>query len=398
MHWEGKDSVMKLHEHQAKEILARYGVPVLPGKLVASESEAEAAYRELGGGVCAVKAQVHAGGRGKGGGVKVVRSAEEARQVAQDILSRPLVTPQTGPDGVAVRELLVEKGAEIDREMYAGITIDRSAELPVVMAAGEGGVEIEELAERSPGAIVKAHFRPAVGLPLFRCRVLARSIGLTGKTLSAGARLLSALGRAFVENDCSLLEINPLVLDRQGGLIALDAKMALDDNALYRHEELASMRDTAEEGELEARASDAGLSYVGLDGTIGCMVNGAGLAMATMDIIKLHGGEPANFLDVGGGASTERVAQAFELLLADRKVSAVLVNIFGGIMKCDVIADGIIAACKEVGIHVPLIVRLEGTNVEQGRAKLAQSGLAITSADGMEDAAVKVVAAAKGGE
>ena len=386
---------MKVHEYQAKEILSHCGVKVLPSKLAASGEEARAAYEQLGGGTCAVKAQVHAGGRGKGGGVKLVKSAAEAEQVADRILSRPLVTHQTGPEGVQVRQVLVEKGVEIEREMYIGITLDRSAERPVLMACGEGGVEIEELAERAPEKIVKAHFPPGAGLLAYRGRQIAKAIGLTGKLISKGGALSVSLARAFVEKDCSLLEINPLVVTADGDLIALDAKMSFDDNALYRQKDIAAMRDPAEEGKLEAKAAEHDLSYIGLDGDIGCMVNGAGLAMATMDIIKYHGGEPANFLDVGGGADAEKVTRAFELLLSDRKVKAVLVNIFGGIMKCDVIADGIIAAAHEVGIDVPLVVRLEGTNVDEGKAKLKESGLAITSADTMEDAATKVIAEAK---
>ncbi|NOZ23944.1 MAG: ADP-forming succinate--CoA ligase subunit beta [Planctomycetes bacterium] len=386
---------MKIHEYQAKQILSRHGVKVLPSKLATSDEEARAAYGELGGGVCAVKAQVHAGGRGKGGGVKLVQSAAEAKDVADQILSRPLVTHQTGPKGVPVRQVLVEKGVGIERELYAGITIDRSAERPVLMACGEGGVEIEELAEHSPEKIVKEYFSPTIGLPAYRGRHVAKAIGLAGKFIVKGGALFASLAEAFVHNDCSLLEINPLVVSADGDLIALDAKMNFDDNALYRHKDIAAMRDMAEEGELEAKAAEHGLSYIGLDGEIGCMVNGAGLAMATMDIIKHHGGEPANFLDVGGGADAAKVTRAFELLLSDPKVTAVLVNIFGGIMKCDVIADGIITAVQEVGITVPLVVRLEGTNVDEGKAKLKKSGLAITSADTMADAAVKVIAEAK---
>ncbi|MEW6358088.1 MAG: ADP-forming succinate--CoA ligase subunit beta [Planctomycetota bacterium] len=386
---------MKAHEYQAKQILSRCGVKVLPSRLAASGEEAARAFEDLGGGVCVVKAQVHAGGRGKGGGVHLVRSAAEAKEAADRILSRPLVTHQTGPAGVRVRQALVEKGVGIAREVYVGITLDRSAERPVLMACGEGGMEIEELAARSPEKIVKEHFSPTTGLPAYRGRCVAKAIGLTGKLINTGGALLASLGRIFVENDCSLLEINPLVVTTDGDLVALDAKMNFDDNALYRHKDIAALRDLAEEGELEAKAAEHDLSYIGLDGDIGCMVNGAGLAMATMDIIKHHGGEPANFLDVGGGADAEKVTRAFELLLSDPKVKAVLVNIFGGIMKCDVIADGVIAAAREVGIAVPLVVRLEGTNVDQGKAKLRESCLAITSADTMEDAAVKVIEMAK---
>jgi len=387
---------MKIHEYQAKQILASYGVPTLRNIVVTSAEEAEAAARELGGGTVVVKAQVHAGGRGKGGGVKLVHSPEEARQVADEILGMQLVTHQTGPEGVLVRMVMVEEGCKIARELYAGIALDRVQGLPVLMACAEGGVEIEEIAARDPDAIKKAAFEPDRGLRPFQATALAFELGLKGKTVRKAAAMFIALSKAYVEKDASLAEINPMVITEDGDVIALDAKIDFDDNGLYRNKDVAAMADPSEEDPLEARAKALDLAYIALDGEVGCMVNGAGLAMSTMDVIQLHGGSPANFLDVGGGATLEKVTEAFRIILEDPKVKAILVNIFGGIMRCDVIAQGVVAAAKDLGLSVPLVVRLEGTNVEEGRKILAESGVALTVASDMSDAAEKVVAATKG--
>ena len=387
---------MKIHEYQAKEILRGYGVAVPRGKLVQSQDEAVAAARELMGekGVVVVKAQIHAGGRGKGGGVKLARSPEEAGEVFKKMMGMQLVTHQTGPQGQKVRKIYVEEGCDIARELYLGVTLDRAIGRNVVMASSEGGVEIEEVAAKHPEKILRAAIDPVIGLAGYQARDLAFGLGLSGNAVNSFVRFATGTYKAYEASDASIVEINPLVVTKQGDVIALDAKINLDDNALYRHKELAALRDPDEEDPREAQAKEHDLSYVGLEGNIGCMVNGAGLAMSTMDMIKLAGGQPANFLDVGGGADEAKVTAAFKLLLADPRVKAVLVNIFGGIMKCDVIAGGIIAAAKQVHLAVPLVVRLEGTNVEQGKALLASSGLAITPADDLGDAARKAVAAA----
>jgi succinyl-CoA synthetase beta subunit len=387
---------MKIHEYQAKEILRGHGVAVPRGKLVHSQQEAVAAARELmaGKGVAVVKAQIHAGGRGKGGGVKLARSPEEAGEIFNRIMGMQLVTHQTGPQGQKVRKVYVEEGCDIARELYLGVTLDRALGRNVMMASSEGGVEIEEVAAKHPEKILRATIDPVVGLAAYQARDLAFSLGLSGNAVNSFVRFATGTYKAYEASDASIVEINPLVVTKQGEVLALDAKINLDDNALFRHKDLAALRDPDEEDPREAQAKEHDLSYVGLTGNIGCMVNGAGLAMATMDMIKLAGGQPANFLDVGGGADEAKVAAAFKLLLADPQVKAVLVNIFGGIMKCDVIAAGIIAAAKQVHLEVPLVVRLEGTNVEQGKALLASSGLAITPADDLGDAARKAVAAA----
>ncbi len=387
---------MKIHEYQAKQILASYGVPTLRNTVVTTADEAEAAARDLGGGLVVVKAQVHAGGRGKGGGVKLAHSPEEARQVADEILGMQLVTHQTGPEGVLVRMVMVEEGCKIARELYAGIALDRAQGMPVLMACAEGGVEIEEIAARDPDAIKKAAFDPDRGLRPFQATALAFELGLEGNTVRKAAAMFVALAKAYVEKDASLAEINPMVITEDGDVIALDAKIDFDDNGLYRNKDVAAMADASEEDPLEARAKALDLAYIALDGEVGCMVNGAGLAMSTMDVIQVHGGSPANFLDVGGGATLEKVTEAFRIILEDPKVKAILVNIFGGIMRCDVIAEGVVAAARDLGLSVPLVVRLEGTNVEQGRKILAESGIALTVASDMTDAAKKVVAAAKG--
>jgi succinyl-CoA synthetase beta subunit len=384
---------MKLHEFQAKQVLARYGVAVPEGRECTSVDQAVAAWDQLGGGVIVVKAQIHAGGRGKGGGVKVCKSAAEAKAAAQKMLGMQLVTHQTGPEGQKVRRLWVEKGSAIAKEYYVGIVVDRSSQKPVMMASSEGGMEIEHVAATTPEKILKAPFSAVTFLARADAERLAQGIGIPASSLGQAADLLQKLARAFCELDCSLAEINPLVTTADGKVLALDAKINLDDNALFRHKDLEALRDKHEEAPLEVEASEHGLNYIKLDGTIGCMVNGAGLAMATMDVIGLYGGQPANFLDVGGGATKEQVTAAFKILLADPNTKAVLVNIFGGIMKCDVIADGIVAAARELHFNLPLVVRLEGTNVEQGRAILEGSGLAITPAGNLDDAAQKACAA-----
>lgn len=394
---------MKIHEYQAKELLRQAGVAVLPGHAADTPQDVASAFQQLGSGHAVVKAQIHAGGRGKGTirevpgqhGVQVVHSAAEAEQVARNLLGHTLVTPQTGPAGQVVRRVLVEQGCDIACELYLGIVVDRGLKQPVVIASPDGGMEIEQVAARSPERIFREPFDPDSGLRAFQARKLAHKLGLAGAAARQAEPFLQALAGVFVRHDCSLVEINPCVLTAQGQLVALDAKMSFDDNALFRHPELVGLRDLAEEQPAEIRAAQEGLSYVKLQGTIGCLVNGAGLAMSTMDLIKLHGGEPANFLDVGGGANVHQVTEAFRILLEDGNVRAVLVNIFGGIMRCTTIAEAILQAYRLVGFRVPLVVRLEGTEVDQGRQMLAASGLNIITADGLTDAARKVVAAAR---
>jgi succinyl-CoA synthetase beta subunit len=386
---------VKLHEYQAKELFRRAGMAVPKGEVVASAKEAGEAFGRLGGALAVVKAQVHAGGRGKGGGVKLVRSAAEAESVAAAILARPLVTPQTGPEGVAVKRLLVEEGLDLKRQLYAAVLLDRKAETPILMASAEGGMEIEEVAARKPKAILREVVDPTTGLAAFRARRMAFALGVEKELAAPLAGVLRGLARVFVESDASLVEVNPLVTTGDGRVVCLDGKVSLDDNALFRHKELASLRDVAEEDPTEVKAAAAGLSYVKLHGNIGCLVNGAGLAMATMDVVQLHGGAPANFLDVGGGATEQQVTTAFRLILDDPAVRGILVNIFGGIMKCDVVAQGVVNAAKALGLKHPLVVRLEGTNVEQGRTILKESGLAITPAANMADAAQKIVEAVR---
>jgi succinyl-CoA synthetase beta subunit len=382
---------MKIHEYQAKAILARYGVPVPQGDVVFTPDEAGATARRLGG-IVVVKAQIHAGGRGKGGGVKVVKSADEAQQAAQKMLGMNLVTYQTGPHGQKVQRVLVEQGLKIKRELYLGLVLDRSSERPVLMVSPDGGVEIEKVAEQTPDRIFKEFIHPGIGLGAYQARKLAFALDLEGPQVGQAAKLMSAVYQAFVATDASLVEINPLIVTEDGNLLALDAKMNFDDNALYRHADIKELRDLAEEDPLEIEASKYSLNYIKLDGTIGCMVNGAGLAMATMDIIKLAGGEPANFLDVGGGANAEQIRNAFKILTTDKHVRAVLINIFGGILRCDVLAEGVIAAVKDLGVEVPIVIRMEGTNVEKGKQMLAESGLNFATADDMKEAAEKVVA------
>jgi succinyl-CoA synthetase beta subunit len=386
---------MKIHEYQAKSILAKHGVPVPQGEVVYTPDDAESVARRLGGGVVVVKAQIHAGGRGKGGGVKVVKNAEDARQAAARMLGMTLVTYQTGPAGQKVGRVLVEQGLKIKRELYLGLVIDRSTEKPVLMVSPDGGVEIEKVAEETPERIFKEFINPGVGLRAFQTRKLAFALGLEGQQVAQAAKLMTALWETFVSTDASLIEINPLIVTEDGNLLALDAKMNFDDNALYRHPDIKEMRDLSEEDPLEIEASKYSLNYIKLDGTIGCMVNGAGLAMATMDIIKLAGGEPANFLDVGGGANAEQINNAFRILMSDRNVKAVLINIFGGILRCDILAEGVIAAVRDLGVPVPIVIRMEGTNVEQGKQMLRESGLNFTTADTMSEAADRVVALAK---
>jgi succinyl-CoA synthetase beta subunit len=395
---------MKIHEFQAKELLAAAGATVPRGIVATSPAEAQQAFDKLGGAPVVLKAQVHAGGRGKGrfkdsgkdfGGVKYLRSREDVGAVADVMLKFPLVTKQTGEQGQKVSKVLVQQAADIAREIYVGMVVDRAIGLPVLMASAEGGVEIEEVAARNPAAILKTPVNPDSGLQPFQARRLAFELGFTGDQVSRAEGLMSALARVFLDKDCSLAEINPVVVTPSGDVLALDAKMTFDDNALFRHPAIEALRDEAEEDPAELRAAQTGLTYISLTGNIGCLVNGAGLAMSTMDIIKYHGGEPANFLDVGGGANKEQVTEAFRILLADPRVKAVLVNIFGGIMKCDIIAAAIIAAFQEVKPRVPFVVRLEGTNVAQGRKMLSESGLNITTASDLTDAAKKVVAAAK---
>ncbi|MBX3458854.1 MAG: ADP-forming succinate--CoA ligase subunit beta [Planctomycetes bacterium] len=387
---------MKIHEFQAKDVLRRYGTPLLKAKPAYSVAEAVEAAREIGGEVWVVKAQIHAGGRGKGGGVKLAKSLDEVKSHAEKILGMQLVTHQTGPEGKKVNQLLIEAGCAIDHEYYLAAVLDRETAKVCIMGSYEGGMDIEEVAHKRPGAIKKEFFDPGEGMHGFQARRLALAMGIPAKSVNKAASLILGVARCFVGEDATLVEINPLVTTKTGDVIALDAKMTFDDNALYRHGDIEAFRDFTEEVPEETEAKKYDLSYIKLDGSIGCMVNGAGLAMATMDIIKLHGGEPANFLDVGGGASTERVTAAFKIILSDPSVKAVLINIFGGIMKCDVIAQGVIAAAKEVNLKVPVVARLEGTNVEKGRELLDKSGLKIQSATDLTDAAKKVVAAARG--
>jgi succinyl-CoA synthetase beta subunit len=386
---------MKVHEYQAKEILRRYGVPTPRGVVVDNPDEARQAAKELGGRVV-VKAQIHAGGRGKGGGVKLAKDADEAAELTRKMLGMTLVTHQTGPEGRVVHKILIEEALNIDRELYLGITLDRRIGLPVIMASQQGGMEIEEVAERDPKAIHRVAVDPVLGVQPFQARSVAYALGLSGDTFKRCVDFVQKLMRCYVEIDCALAEINPLLITKEGNVLALDCKMNFDDNALFRHKDIVEMRDLGEEDPLEVEASQYGLNYIKLDGSVGCMVNGAGLAMATMDIIKLAGGEPANFLDVGGGASAEQVKNAFRIILSDKNVKAILINIFGGIMRGDRIAEGVVSASREIGLPLPLVVRLEGTNVELGKQILKDSGLPIITADGMWDAAQKVVAAAKG--
>ncbi len=381
---------MKIHEYQAKALLARYDVPVPRGKVCFTADEAEAAAREIGGGVV-VKAQIHAGGRGKGGGVKVAKTAEEAREIAARMLGMTLVTHQTGPEGRVVQRVLIEETLPIERELYLGIVLDRGIGKMVFMASSAGGMEIEEVAARTPELILKEAIEPGFGLLPYQARKLAFGMGLTGSLAGKAATAMLALARACEAVDASLAEINPFITTADGLVYALDAKINLDDNALYRHKDLLELRDLNEEDPLEVEASKYGLNYIKLDGTVGCMVNGAGLAMATMDIIKHAGGSPANFLDVGGGANAEQVKNAFRILLSDPHVKAVLINIFGGILRCDTLATGVVAAARDLHIQVPVVVRMEGTNVELGKKILLESGLNFTVADGMRDAANRVV-------
>jgi succinyl-CoA synthetase beta subunit len=389
---------MKIHEYQAKQLFASAGVPIPKGIVARTPDEAADAFKQLGGSLAVVKSQIHAGGRGKGTfrehprqrGVVLVRSADEARENARHMLGSTLVTLQTGPEGKKVNVLFVEEGLDIARELYLGIVVDREAGLPVVIASSEGGMSIEDIAKEHPERIIREHFDPALGLQGYQARKLAYALGLDDAVRSAEA-FFPRIARFFVDNDCSMTEVNPLVVTKDNQLLALDAKVTFDDNALFRHKGFADLRDLNEEEPTEVRAQQAGLSYVKLDGSIGCLVNGAGLAMSTMDLIKLHGGEPANFLDVGGGANVDQVTEAFRIILADENVKAILVNIFGGIMKCDTIVEALLGAYDTVGIKVPLVVRLEGTNVEKARKMLAESGKRIISASDLTDAAKKVV-------
>ncbi|MCK5236553.1 MAG: ADP-forming succinate--CoA ligase subunit beta [Deltaproteobacteria bacterium] len=388
---------MNIHEFQAKELLRKFGVPVPNGQVAFTPKEAEDAANEFlkEGDVCVVKAQIHAGGRGKAGGVKLAKTKAEAAEIAKELLGKVLVTHQTGPEGKEVQKVYVEEGCAIEQELYLGVVIDRAKQQVCIMASCEGGVEIEEVAEKSPEKILKVFVDPATGFMPYQGRELAFGLGLDKKYINKAVKFMGALYNAFVALDCNMAEINPLVTTKDGDVIALDAKMSFDDNAIFRHKDIEELRDLDEEDPKEIEASRVNLNYVALDGNIGCMVNGAGLAMATMDIIKLHGGNPANFLDVGGGATTEQVAAAFKIITSDVKVKALLVNIFGGIMKCDIIANGVVEAAKEVGLKVPLVVRLQGTNVEEGRAILKESGIDIIPAETMEEAASKVVASIK---
>src|SRR5690349_21127592 len=387
---------MKIHEYQAKSILARHGVPVPRGETLANASEAAAIARKLGTKVVVVKAQIHAGGRGKGGGVKLAKSPEDAEKLAKGMLGMTLVTHQTGPEGRLVGRVLIEEGLQMQRELYLSIVLDRAAGKPVVMASAAGGMDIEEVAASTPEKIAKVYIEPGVGIVPFEARQLGFAIGLDGAQVNKFVKVATSLYDAYLATDASLLEINPLVVTAAGDLLALDAKMNFDDNALYRHPDIKELRDLSEEDPLEIEASKSNLNYIHLDGNIGCMVNGAGLAMATMDIIKLAGGEPANFLDVGGGANAEQIRNAFKILMSDKNVRAVLINIFGGILRCDVLAQGVIAAVKELGVPVPIVIRMKGTNVEQGNQMLRDSGLNFATADSMNEAADTVVKLAQG--
>lgn len=382
---------MYIHEYQAKQILGKYGVPVPNGKVAFTSDEAKIAAQELASEVFVVKAQIHAGGRGKAGGVKLVKTVGEVLDVSRDMLGMTLVTPQTGPEGKVVKRLYVEEGSNIEKEYYVSVVVDRSTDRVTFIASSEGGMEIEEVAETNPEKIITATVDPAAGIQPFHARKIGFGLGIEPSKMKGFSAFIFSLYKAFVETDASQLEINPLVLTKEGNFIALDAKFNFDDNALFRHGWIEDMRDSDEEEPSEREAAQNELSYIKMDGNIGCLVNGAGLAMATMDIIKLKGGEPANFLDVGGGATKERVAKAFSIIMGDHNVEAILVNIFGGIMRCDIIAEGIIAAAKEVSLNVPLVVRLEGTNVDLGKEILSKSGISVISADDLEDAAEKVV-------
>lgn len=394
---------MKIHEYQSRELLQRFGVPVPGGEVVDSAEHAVEAFKRLqkdGATLAVVKAQVHAGGRGKGGGVKLVKTADECKAAAWKILSKNLVTPQTPPEGVPVRKLLIASGVDIEKEYYLGIVVDRARGCPVLMASSEGGMDIEEVAANTPEKIIKEALDPNTGLQPYQARKVAFQIGMTGKQVGQAVKAMMSLSKLFLGTDASLVEINPLIVTPaskdhpDGQVLAIDAKIDFDDNALFRHKDIQQLEDPAEVDASEAHAAKFGLSYINLDGNIGCLVNGAGLAMSTMDIIKLHGGEPANFLDVGGGATKEQVAKAFELILRDPKVKGILVNIFGGILRCTTLANGIVAAAKELGVPVPLVVRLEGTEVEEGRRILKESGMDIITADDMTSAAQKIVEAA----
>jgi succinyl-CoA synthetase beta subunit len=387
---------MKIHEYQAKAILSRYGVTTPRGEVAFTKEEAREAAQRLKSKIVVVKAQIHAGGRGKAGGVKLARSADEAADIASQILGMNLVTVQTGSSGRIVKRVLIEEGLDIKRELYLSILVDRGTGKVVFMASAAGGMEIEEVAKNNPEAIIRETIHPVVGLQAYQARKLAFGLGLSGEVATHAAPFFQALHRAFVDTDSSLLEINPCVLTGDGRIVALDAKMTFDDNGLFRHKELRELRDLDEEDPLEVEASKYGLNYIKLDGTVACMVNGAGLAMATMDIIKYAGGSPANFLDVGGGASSDQVKNAFRILMSDPSVRAVFINIFGGILRCDVLATGVVAATKDLHVKVPVVVRMEGTNVEMGQKILRDSGLNFTIAEGMKDAAQKVVALAGG--
>ncbi len=389
---------MNIHEYQAKELLRKYGVVTLKGQVVDSPEQAISASKTMGGNVWVVKAQIHAGGRGKGGGVKIAKSPEEAGELTKQMIGMTLVTPQTGPEGKEVGKVLIEEGCNILKEYYVAVLVDRAFGRVTMMASSEGGMDIEEVAEKTPHLIHKVVIDPAVGLMPFQARQLAFAIGMKDKVVSKAVKSFMSLYQAFVDTDCSMAEINPLVETKEGEVITLDAKLNFDSNSLYRHPGIVELRDLSEEDPAEVEASKYDLAFIKLDGDIGCLVNGAGLAMATMDIIKIHGGQPANFLDVGGGANKEKVTNAFKLILQDKNVKGILVNIFGGIMKCDIIAEGVIAASRELGLNVPLVVRLQGTNVDLGKKLLAESGLNITPADDLTDAAEKIVTAVKGGQ
>ena len=382
---------MKIHEYQAKAILAHHGVPVPRGEETSNPAEVADIAKRLGTSVVVVKAQIHAGGRGKGGGVKLAKSPDDAERIARDMLGMTLVTHQTGPEGRLVSRLLIEEGLQMTRELYVSVVLDRAAGKPVIMASSEGGMDIEEVAAKTPEKIAKVYIEPGVGLVPFEARQIGFAIGLDGPQVNKFVKLASALYEAFLSTDATMIEINPLVVTAAGDLLALDAKMNFDDNALYKHPDIKDLRDLAEEDPLEIEASKFSLNYIHLDGNIGCMVNGAGLAMATMDIIKLAGGEPANFLDVGGGANAEQIRNAFKILMSDKNVKAVLINIFGGILRCDVLAQGVIAAVKELGVPVPIVIRMEGTNVDEGKRLLKDSGMNFTTADSMGEAATRVV-------
>jgi succinyl-CoA synthetase beta subunit len=385
---------LNIHEHQAKALFARYGVPVPRGEVAFTADEAGEIARRLGGGTVVVKAQIHAGGRGKGGGVKLAKNPDEAARIARDMIGMTLVTHQTGPEGRVVSRVLVEEGLQISRELYFSVLLDRAVQRPLIMASAAGGMDIEEVAATTPEKIVREHVHPGVGLSPFQARKVAFALGLEGGQVQKATKVMQAIYNCFVGIDASLMEVNPLIVTGTGDLLALDAKINIDDNALYRHPDIRELRDLAEEDPLEIEASKFSLNYIRLDGSIGCMVNGAGLAMATMDIIKLAGGQPANFLDVGGGANAEQIRNAFKILMSDANVKAVLINIFGGILRCDVLAQGVIAAVKDLHVEVPIVIRMEGTNVEEGKRMLAESGLNFTTADDMGDAAARVVAAA----